>query len=167
VTAPTQETRIELRSLLGGLGALLLLVSLFLDWYGDPDDNAAISAWSSFELLDVVLAALALAVLYEVARVVADRRWTTAAGFARFAGPVALVLVVVSMIDEPPIAFFIDPELEVGIWIAFAGALLMTLGALLTRFRISFVVSGREPAATPPAPGPPPHDPDAETQTLR
>src|SRR3712207_7057802 len=51
-------------------------------------------------------------------------------------------LVVVSMIDEPPIAFFAE-ELEVGIWLALAGAVLMSLGGLLARVRVSFV---REPA---------------------
>ena len=37
------------------LGALLLLVSLFLDWYGP------LTAWNAFEVTDVLLAALAIA----------------------------------------------------------------------------------------------------------
>jgi len=59
------------RRLLAGLGALALLISLFLDWYGQrhpigssggaPD--VGITAWTSFELIDILFAALALATL--------------------------------------------------------------------------------------------------------
>ena len=45
-----------------GLGALLLLVSLFLDWY-EPD----VTAWEAFEVLDLLMAALALAALVAAA----------------------------------------------------------------------------------------------------
>src|SRR5437868_844437 len=46
--------RFELGPILVALGALLLIVSLFLDWYG------ALSAWEAFEVVDVLLAALAV-----------------------------------------------------------------------------------------------------------
>ena len=46
--------RIEAGPVLVGLGALVLLVSLFLDWY-EPD----VTAWEAFEVLDLLLAALA------------------------------------------------------------------------------------------------------------
>jgi hypothetical protein len=170
VTAPTRETRVDLRSLLAGLGALVLLVSLFLDWYGDPDGDGGRTAWGSFELVDILLAALALVAIYELVRRISDRRrWPDAGALARLAGPVALVLVVVSLIDEPPLFALVDPDREVGIWLALAGGLLMTIGSLLTRVRVSFVVSDREPAgaAAPPSAPTPAHDPDAETRTLR
>ena len=46
--------RFEMGPLLVALGAVLLLVSLFLDWYGP------LSAWDAFEVVDVLLAALAV-----------------------------------------------------------------------------------------------------------
>ena len=44
--------------MLVGLGALILLISLFLDWY-QPN----VTAWEAFEVLDLLLAALAIAAL--------------------------------------------------------------------------------------------------------
>lgn len=162
MTAPQEETRLDLRSLLAGLGALLLLISLFLTWYGSdgPLGDGARSGWRSFELLDIVLAGLAAAVLYELASTVPSRRgWPPAAAIAKLAGPIALVLVVVSLIDKPPLFQYLDVELEPGIWLALAGALLMTAGSLLTRVRVAFVVTPREGPA-------PPTGPDAETRTF-
>ena len=48
--------------LLIGIGAIMLLVSLFLEWY---EPNA--EAWDVFEVWDLVLAALAIAALVAVA----------------------------------------------------------------------------------------------------
>ena len=57
-------------------------------------------------------------------------------------GPIALLIVCVQLIDEPP-AVGAAATIEVGAWIAFAGAAAMTIGALLTRVRISLVVGTR------------------------
>jgi hypothetical protein len=137
--------------LLIGLGALALLVAVFLDWFGDPAGDEAINAWQSFELVDLLLAALALGALYVVVE-----RIAAPAGVPRppdalmpLAGPVALVLVIASLLDEPPLVSRLDPTLEVGAWVALAGALAMTLGAVVSTMRISLVVGRRErgPAA--------------------
>ena len=53
--------RIEAGPVLVGLGALVMLVSVFLDWY-EPN----ITAWQAFEVLDLLLAALSLAALVAV-----------------------------------------------------------------------------------------------------
>ena len=53
--------RIEAGPVLVGLGALLLLVSVFLDWY-EPN----VTAWQAFEVLDLLMAALSLAALVAV-----------------------------------------------------------------------------------------------------
>src|ERR671930_2149556 len=49
--------RFELGPLLAAAAAILLLVSLFLHWYG------RVSAWDAFEVVDVALAALAVGTL--------------------------------------------------------------------------------------------------------
>ena len=54
---PTNEARsIEAGMLLIGAGAILLFVSLFLEWY-----QPGIDAWEIFEVWDLVLALLAVA----------------------------------------------------------------------------------------------------------
>src|SRR3954467_1964845 len=49
--------RFEVGPILVALGALVLLVSLFLDWYG------SLTAWEAFEVVEVLLASLAVAAL--------------------------------------------------------------------------------------------------------
>ena len=71
--------RIEAGPVLVGLGALVLLVSLFLDWY-----QPAVTAWESFEVLDLLLAALGIEALVGAAgairpeATVIERHWLPA-----------------------------------------------------------------------------------------
>jgi hypothetical protein len=130
--------RFEVGPILVALGAMLLLVSLFLDWYGP------LSAWEAFEFVEVLLAALAAAALIVAAgQLVPDlelgeRRWLPAIVVA------VAVLVAAELIDPPPAAGAED--LEQGAWLAFAAALVMLAGAVLSVGRISFAISveGRE-----------------------
>jgi hypothetical protein len=130
--------RFEVGPILVALGALLLLVSLFLEWYGP------FNAWDSFEVVDVLLAALAVTALVValgqlVAEVhVGDRRWLPWIVVA------IAVLVAAELVDPPPVAG--EEEVEQGAWLAFAGALIMLAGAVLTVGRISFAIAveGRE-----------------------
>lgn len=165
MATPAQSVRqssdsrgLEGGKLLAGLGALLLLVSLFLDWYGAPrvggtdGGDFGASAWTAFELVDLLLAALALATIaWAVAAFVRPGHDLLPARAGAVAGLVALVLVAVSIVNEPPLFFLADPSREIGIWLAFAGAVLITVGALLTTARISLVIARRE--ASPGSPG--------------
>ena len=132
--------RLEAGPLLVSLGALLLLVSLFLNWFtGD------ITAWEAFEVWDVVLFVLALGAIAVGLGLttqdveVTDRRLLPAA--------VAVVTVIVAsqLLDPPPAASASDPD--IGIWLALGAALLMVVGAVLTfgRVHLSLTVEGREP----------------------
>src|SRR5687768_4495226 len=130
--------RFEVGPVLVALAALVLLVSLFLDWYGP------ITAWGAFELVDVVLAALAVAALVAAVGLLVpdlgyvDRRWLPAIVVA------VAVLVAVEIIDPPPAVG--DEEPEIGAWMAFGAALALLAGALLSMGRVSFAVAveGRE-----------------------
>ena len=130
--------RFEVGPILVALGAILLLVSLFLDWYGP------LNAWESFEVVEVLLAGLAIAALIvATGQLVPDvgwgeRRWLPAIVLA------VAVLVAAELVDPPPAAG--AEQLEQGAWLAFAAALVMLAGAVLTVGRISFAVSveGRE-----------------------
>ena len=138
----TPKQRIDVGPPIALLGALLLLVSLFLDWY-----EPGFSAWTVFELLDLALAGLALGCLLgAAARLGLDLPGGRALA-NRFAvlGVVALVLVLSQVVNHPPAAVDCDPE--TGLWLGLGGAGLMALGGLLSITRISLAVDveGREP----------------------
>jgi hypothetical protein len=132
--------RFELGPIIVAVGGILLLVSLFLDWYG-----SGLSAWDVFEIVDLLLAALAVAALVAAVGTLAedggfiDRRWLPALVAA------ILVLVAVSIINPPPAAAGRDAD--TGAWIAFGAAVAMLVGAVLSMGRVSFsvAVEGREP----------------------
>jgi hypothetical protein len=132
--------RLEAGPLLVALGALLLLVSLFLNWF-----TGEITAWEAFEVWDLVLFVLALGAIAAGLGIttqdveLVDRRLLPV-------GVVAVAVIVVSqLLDPPPAAAGSDPE--TGIWIAVGAALLMCIGALLVygRVHLSLTVEGREP----------------------
>ena len=130
--------RIEAGPVLVGLGALVMLVSVFLDWY-EPN----LTAWESFEVLDLLIAALALAALVAVA----GTMWPDAAVIERHQLPllvVALLVIVASQILDPPPGVAGDPDL--GAWLALGAAVVMCVGAVLTLGRVSFAltVEGRD-----------------------
>src|SRR5918997_1136864 len=115
--------RFQVGPILFALGAIVLLVSLFLDWYGP------LIAWEAFELVDVLLAVLALAGLLAAAGAVApdvaylDTRWLPAIG-------VAAALLIAASLDPPPGAT--GESAGTGAWIAFAAALVMVVGGVLS-----------------------------------
>jgi hypothetical protein len=131
--------RFEVGPILVALGALLLLVSLFLDWYGP------LNAWEAFEVVEVLLAALAVAALVVAGGQLmpdveyGDRRWLPVLVAA------VAVLVAAELVNPPPAAG--DEQLEQGAWLAFAAALIMLAGGVLSVGRISFAIAveGREP----------------------
>ena len=131
--------RLEAGPLLVTLGALLLLVSLFLNWY-----TGEVTAWQAFEVWDVVLFVLALGSIAGGLGLTAqgvdivDRRALPAA-----VGAVA-VIVASQIIDPPPAAAGQDPE--TGAWLALGAALVMCAGAVLTfgRVHLALTVEGRD-----------------------
>lgn len=130
--------RFDVGPMLIALAAMVLLVSLFLDWYGP------LTAWEAFEVVEVLLAALAVAALVAAFGALApelaflERRWLPAIVLA------ITVLVAAEILNPPPAA---GPELpSTGAWLAFASALVMLIGTVLSFGRVSFAVSveGRE-----------------------
>jgi hypothetical protein len=144
------------------IGAIALIVTLFLSWY-EPGR----SAWTVFEVWDIVLAAIGIAALVAIVPArstdvrgehVVPERWLPALAGA------ALVIVVVSLINHPPAAR--GSSREIGAWLALGAVIVLSAGAMLSRARVSLVISLRssEPtsAAPPPSPPPEPEPPDAE-----
>jgi peptidoglycan/LPS O-acetylase OafA/YrhL len=130
--------RIEAGPVLVALGALVLLVSIFLDWY-EPH----VTAWEAFEFLDLLLAALAIAALAAAVgamrpeATVVERHWLPAIAAA------ITVVVASQILDRPP---SVDGDPTTGAWLALGAAILMCLGTLLTLGRVSFAltVEGRD-----------------------
>jgi hypothetical protein len=125
--------RFEVGPILVALAAIVLLVSLFLDWYG------ALTAWEAFEVVEVLLAGLAGAALLVAAGQLVpelgyvERRWLPAIVFG------VAVLVAAEIVNPPPAAG--DEVPATGAWIAFGSALAMFVGAVLSFGRVSFAVS--------------------------
>lgn len=122
--------RFDAGSLLVAVGAIVLLVSLFLDWF-----SPGLSGWGAFEVADVLLAGLAAAAiagaLVEPSSSGERLRWLPVVCAA------ALLIVASQAIDAPPAA---SDERELGLWLALGAGVLMTLGAALAAARISVVV---------------------------
>ena len=125
--------RFEVGPLLVALGAAVLLVSLFLEWYG------TLTAWEAFEVVEVLLAVLAIVALVVAAGLLLpdlgylERRWLPPVTVG------ATVLVLSQVINPPPIAT--DQDLGAGAWFAFGSVFVMCTGSLLTFGRISFAFS--------------------------
>src|SRR5438067_13731823 len=93
--------RIDGARVLSAIGAALLLVSLFLDWYAP-----GISAWEAFEVMDLALAAVAIASLAAALSLrpagspdpFVPARWLPALA------AVALLIVCAALLNHPPAA---------------------------------------------------------------
>jgi hypothetical protein len=130
--------RFEVGPILVALGAVVLLVSLFLDWYG------SLTAWDVFEVTEVLLGALAVAALViAIGQLIPDLEYVDRGRLPVVVLAIA-VIVAAEIINPPPAAGGQDPA--TGAWIAFAAAVVMFAGAVLTFGRLSFAVSveGRE-----------------------
>jgi hypothetical protein len=134
------ERRIDGGAILAALGALLVFVSLFLDWF-EPD----LSAWTVFETLDMVLATLCLATFILVVPKALGR--PVAGGppesLLLMVGAAAFVIVAIQLLNHPPAAIGLDEE--VGAWLALGGSVLMLAGGVLSRTRITLSVTFRDP----------------------
>jgi hypothetical protein len=139
--------------LLAGVGAALLLVSLFLDWVGPVGE----SGWSSLGWLTVVVAIAAILVVSWLVFATATARPVTevvgAGVIGAVVGPVAvLVLLVRTALAQPGVDAV--TSIEGGAYVGLAGALLLAIGAWWSL--ADERTDARESAYVPPAPRPAP-----------
>jgi hypothetical protein len=146
-----EPIRISLGPIVTALGAILLLVALFLDWF-----EPGFSAWTGFEVWDLVLALLALAAIAAAARHTGLLR--DGPGLPLWLpGAIALAIVASQLINHPPAADGADKL--TGAWLALAASAVMALGWLLSRVRFALV--SEEPRRA--APVPPAREPSGDT----
>jgi hypothetical protein len=123
--------------LIAALGALLLAVSLFLDWWD------GVTAFTAYELLDLVLLALAVWTIAALAGGLGLVRPALSPGVSLAVALVTIAIVVSQVLNDPPAIVGSERDYDVGIWLALAGAALMVVGALLAYARISLAVDVR------------------------
>src|SRR5919204_315239 len=135
--------RLQLAPLLAALGGLLLFVSLFMHWY-----QPALSAWTVFEVWDLVLAVLAIAAVWVA---VANVFWEAplADRVLPVLGGGAFLIVVSQIVNHPPAAQGAKPE--IGAWVALVGSAVMAAAGALRAggLSLSMTVSQDERPATP------------------
>jgi len=158
-----RETQIPIGNLVAAIGGVLLIVSLGLDWYDE------LSGFNSFEVLDLVLVALALVAIASLATGLGLLRTPLRAGTDLVVGITAVLIVLTQLINHPPAG--IERDVETGLWLGLGGAVLMLAGAVLSTARIAISVEprGRGATVTAAAPPPPAAEPPApdEEPTIR
>jgi len=146
-----RETQIPIGPLVAAIGAILLIVSLGLDWYGE------FSAFTSFEVWDLVLVVLALVTLALLAAALGFLHTRFRAGTGLVVGAAAVLIVLSQLINHPPAG--VDLDEGTGLWLGLGGSALMLAGAVLSTARIAISVEPRGRGATVTTGGPPAEEP--------
>ena len=145
--------RLRSGELLAGVGAALLLVSLFLDWVGPVGE----SGWSSLGWLTLAAAIAAILAASWLMFATATARTVTqviaAAVIGAVVEPIALIVLVVrTAIAQPGVDAV--RSIEAGAYVGLAGAALLTIGAWWSL--ADERTDAPESAYVPPAPRPAP-----------
>jgi hypothetical protein len=150
VTTATRETQLPIGPIVAAVGAIMLIVSLFLNWYED------LTGYTVFEFLDLLLTGLAVMTLVSLAGALGVIRSPFAPGVPLGIALLALVIVLSQLVNDPPaVAGPNGRDQDIGIWLALGGSALMVAGAVLSAARIAVSVEPRERRAQPRGPAPP------------
>jgi hypothetical protein len=148
----------NLGRVLSAVGAVLLIVTLFVVWY-DIDRTAAegtttATGWESFPRLR--LAILLGAVLTFITALPRQTRPVLVA--RTVLGLLVGALIMRRIVDPPDLSAAVHPQL--GMWLAFLGALMVAIGGLVDTGRRVVAAypglagGGRAPRSLPPGDGP-------------
>lgn len=158
MNAEARPTRIPIGPLVASVGAVLLVVSLFLDWYEDR------TGFTVFEVIDLLLVAAALAVVAQLAGGMGLVKPVVTPARGLVVTITTLLIVASQVINHPPAAVG-EVDKDTGIWLALSGAALMVAGAVLATARISLAVEARGGERAPAVRVEPGHD-DEPTRPL-
>ena len=144
MSARPRETLIPVGPVVAAIGAILLIVSLFLDWYESPV-RGGLTGFTVFEFLDLLLTGLAVVMLVWLADAIGLIRSGMRSGVPLVVAALTLVIVLTQLVNDPPaVAGPRSVPQDTGIWLALAGAALMVAGAVLATARIAIAVEPRE-----------------------
>ena len=125
--------------LIGALGGVILLVSLFLDWYD------GLTGFTVFEFVDIVLVVCAVLIIVQLAGGMGLLEPPLSPGLSLVVSLFAIVVVFTQVVNDPPaVAGATGRDQAVGIWLAAGGAALMVLGAVLATAHLSLAVEPRD-----------------------
>ena len=162
MSAASSGTRVPVGPLVAAIGAVMLLVSLFLDWY------EGLTAFTVFEFVDILLVVCALLIVVQLAGGMGLIKPPVSPAVALIVALFALGVVVTQLVNDPPaVAGRTGPDRDIGIWLALAGALLMAAGAFLATAHISLAIEPRERTPAPAAAGTRSAPVDHEAETVR
>jgi hypothetical protein len=149
------ESRQQTGAVLAGAGAVLLAVSLFLDWYqldlppqgGREREGPTFTAWDGLERTDVYLFVIAILALIGAAVLIGN--WIRDSNAAQITvlllGLAALFLVLYRGLNAPERVIFgvqLDSSLQFGWFLALVAAALIAIGG-------GVALAARRPAAQP------------------
>jgi hypothetical protein len=143
------RANIDAGPLLSLAGGIVLFVSLFLHWY-----QPGVSAWTVFEVIDLLLAMSALAAILIALRLlqldlVPFIPLRAEEPYGLTSGIVAFVLVCSQLLNHPPAAQ--HEGVIFGAWLGLGGSALMLAGGIATIAWVSLRVSfDRRPSAPEP-----------------
>ena len=132
---------------IAGTAGVVLLVSLFLDWYPGS------TGWESFAATDIVLAIAALMGISLAIAAATQRAPAVAQAISALTVPVALaasILAVIHTISLPDGA----TGREIGLWLGLAGAIGVLVGSYRSMGDQSFPATARPEVEVTPLPAP-------------
>ncbi|HEX6653130.1 MAG TPA: hypothetical protein VF072_10335 [Thermoleophilaceae bacterium] len=144
-----------------GVGGIVLLISLFLPWYGVSVNVAGFSAsenasgWEVFSAIDIILFAIAVVAIALVALKALDQvpAETPVPLILLGLGALAVLLIIYRLIDSPAPSDLpdeVDVSRKIGIFIGLIGAAGIAYGGW--RANMESPSAQPAPAATPPPP---------------
>ena len=161
MVAPMDTSKLTTGDIIAGVGGIVLLISLFLPWYGVSVDVAGFSAsesgsgWDALGFIDILLFLIAVAAIAIVAARAAGAlpEDLPAPVILLALGALAILLVLYRIIDIPvegDVPEQVDLSRKVGIFIALIGSAAIAYGG----WRTNTETPGRRvgPTATEPAP---------------
>jgi hypothetical protein len=152
VNSVPRQTQLALGPLVATVGAVLLIVSLFLDWY------EGITGFTVFEFIDLLLVLLAVATIASLAGGLGLLQPAPSPAVSLGVALFTIFVVITQIINDPPAVVGPGgPDQDIGIWLALSGAALMVAGAVLGYASISLAFEPRQRtgAAPPTAPDKP------------
>jgi hypothetical protein len=161
VSAVPRQTQLAVGPLVASVGAVLLIVSLFLDWY------EGVTGFTVFEFLDLLLVLLALATIASLAGGLGLVKPAPSPGVSLAVAVFTIFVVVTQIVNDPPaVVGARGADQDIGIWLALSGAALMVAGAVLGYASISLAFEPRNRGPEADASGvsspPPPERPGPE-----
>jgi hypothetical protein len=144
VTAESRQGQLPIGPLVAAMGAVLLIVSLFLDWYD------GFTGFTVFEFIDLLLLLLAVGTIAALASSIGMAPAAVSPGVALALAAFAIFVVLSQILNDPPAVIGPGPDKGIGIWLALSGSALMVAGGVLGYSHISLAVEARPRAAPPP-----------------